>query len=54
MQNKIRCLVLPIPMPAMEDMVEMAGELVVVKEAAAEMLMLPFHGKHQRLEPART
>jgi hypothetical protein len=29
-------------MPAMEDAVEMAGELVMVKEAAAEVLMLPF------------
>jgi hypothetical protein len=55
-QNKKRCLVLPIPMPAVEDTVEMAGELVVVEEAAAEaeVLMLPFQGKHQRLEPART
>jgi hypothetical protein len=53
-QNKKRCLVLPIPMPAVEDAVEMAGELVVVKEAVAEVLMLPFQGKHQRLEPART
>ncbi len=41
-------------MPAVEDAVEMAGELVVVKEAAAEVLMLPFPGKHQRLELART
>jgi hypothetical protein len=38
----------------MEDTVEAAGELVVVKAAAAEVLMLPFKGKHQRLEPART
>ncbi len=41
-------------MPAVEDTVEMAGELDVVKEAAAEVLMLPFQGKHQRLEPAKT
>jgi hypothetical protein len=53
-QNEKRCLVLPIPMPAVEDAVETAGELVVVKEAAAEVLMLPFQGKHQRLEPARS
>jgi hypothetical protein len=53
-QNKKRCLVLLISTPAMEDTVEMAGELVVVEEAAAEVLMLPFQGKHQRLEPART
>jgi hypothetical protein len=49
-----KCLVLPIPPPVMEDAVEMAGELVVVKEAAAEVLMLPFQGKQQRLELART
>ncbi len=54
MQNDKRCLVLPIPMPAMEDAVETARELVEVEEAAAEVLMLPFQGKHQRLEPART
>jgi hypothetical protein len=53
-QNKKRCLVLPIPTPAVEDVVEMAGELVVVEEAAAEVLRLPFQGKHQRLESART
>jgi hypothetical protein len=53
-QNEKRCLVHPIPMPAVEDTVEMAGELDVVKEAAAEVLMLPFQGKHQRLEPAKT
>jgi hypothetical protein len=49
-----KCLVLPIPTPAVEDAVEMAGELVAVKEATAEVLMLPFSGKHQRLELART
>ena len=38
----------------MEDAVEAAEELVVVKEAAAEVLMLSFKGKHQRLEHART
>ncbi len=54
MQNKKRCLVLPIPTLAVEDMVEMVGELVVVEEAVAEVLMLPFQGKHQRLEPARS
>ncbi len=53
-QNEKRCLVLPIPTPAVDDRVETAGELVVVKEATAEVLMLPFQGKHQRLEPART
>jgi hypothetical protein len=53
-QNKKRCLVLPIPTLAMEDAVELAGELVVVEEFTAEVLMLPFQGKHQRLEPART
>ncbi len=53
-QNKKRCLLLPIPTPAVKDVVETVGELVVVKEAAAEVLMLPFQGKHQRLEPARS
>ncbi len=53
-ENKKRCLILSIPMPAMEDAVETAGELVVVKEVAAEVLLLPFQGKHQSLEPART
>ena len=41
-------------MPAVEDPVEAAGELVVVEEAATEVLMPPFQEKHQRLEPART
>ncbi len=49
-----KCLVLPIPTPAVEGVVEMVGELVVDKEAAAEVLMLKFQGKHQRLELART
>ena len=49
-----KCLTLPIPMPAVEDPVEAAGELVMVEEAATEVLMPPFQGKHQRLEPART
>ncbi len=53
-QNEKRCLVFPIPMMAIDDTVEMAGELVVVEEAVAEVLMLPFQGKHQRLEPARS
>ncbi len=53
-QNKKICLVPPIPMPAVEDAVETTGELVVVEEAVAEVLILPFQGKHQRLEPART
>ncbi len=49
-----KCLVLPIPTPAVDDAVEMARELVVVEEAVAEVLMLPFQGKHQKLELART
>ena len=40
----------------MEDAVavETGEELVVVEEAGAEVLMLPFQGKHQRLESTRT
>ena len=38
----------------MEDAVEAVGEMAVVKEAAAEVPMLPIQGKHQRLKPART
>jgi hypothetical protein len=53
-QNEKRCFVLPISAPVVEDAAETAGKLVVVEEAAAEVLMLPFQGKHQRLEPART
>ena len=37
-----KCLALPIPTPAAEDVVEAAGELVVVEEATAEVLMLPL------------
>jgi hypothetical protein len=33
--------------------VEMAGELAVAGEAMAEVPMLPFQGRHQRLAPAR-
>ena len=38
-QNKKRCLILPIPMPAAEDVVETVGELGVAEEAAAEEIM---------------
>ena len=33
---------------------EAAAELVMVEDVAAEVLMLPFHGKHQKLEHTRT
>ena len=41
-------------MPATGDVVEMAGELAVAREAVAEVPMLPFQGRHQRLGPAKS
>ncbi len=39
---------------AMGDAVEMAGELVMAGEAVAEVPVLPFQGRHQRLGPAKS
>jgi hypothetical protein len=40
-------------MPAMEDAVEMVGEVAVAKEVEAEVQLGLFQGRHQRLGPAR-
>jgi hypothetical protein len=40
-------------MPAMEDAVEMAGEVAEAKEVEAEVQVGLSQGRHQRLGPAR-
>jgi hypothetical protein len=52
LQNEEKWLLLQAP--AVGDAVEMAGELAVAGEAVAEMTMLPFQGRHQRLGSARS
>ena len=39
---------LVLQVPATEDAVVMAGELAVAKEAVAEVLVLPYLGRHQK------
>ncbi len=51
LQDKKKWLVLQAL--AAGDAVEMVGELAVAGEAMAEVPMLPFQVRHQRLGPAK-